>query len=55
MIKIQEIDKDKNKKDNYFIIYEIDKKSYSVYGSPENILNDLFKTIKNQNDKQNIF
>lgn len=54
MITIKEIDKDKNKKNNYFIIYEVNKKAFSVYGSTENILNDLFKTIKNQNDKQNI-
>lgn len=52
MIKILEIDKDK--KNNYFIIYEINKKTFSVYGSSENLLQDLFKTIKNNNDKQNI-
>ena len=52
MIKIKEIDK----KDNniYFIIYEAGRKVYTFNGKPEDVLNDLHKTNKELNDKQNI-
>ena len=52
MIKIQEIGK--NGKDDYFVIYEVNEKIYSFYGSSKDVLEDLFKTTKNKNDKQNI-
>lgn len=44
MIKIREIEQ--REKNIYFVIYELNKKTYSYNGTPEDILNDLFKTNK---------
>jgi len=52
MIRIREIDK--KEKNNYSLIYEAGKTIYTFNGKPEDVLNDLYKTNKELNDKQNI-
>ena len=49
MIKIKEINKTETK--NYFIIYEVAKQVYTFSGSPEDIFEDLYKSIKDKNEQ----
>lgn len=45
MIKIMEIENEKQV-NNYFIVYEANKRVYTYSGHPNEIFNDLFKTYK---------
>ena len=45
MIKIMEIENEKQN-NNYFIIYEANKRVYTYGGHPNEIFNDLLKTYK---------
>ncbi len=49
MITIREIDK--KDKDEYFVIYELNKKVFTFNGNSKDVLNDLFETNKKINDK----
>ena len=49
MIKIKEIDKEG--KDKYFIVYELNSKIFTFNGNSKDILEDLFKTNKEINEQ----
>jgi len=49
MIKIKEINKEE--KDKYFIIYELNNKTFTFNGNSKDILEDLFKTNKEINEQ----
>jgi hypothetical protein len=49
MIKIREIDKEGT--DKYFIVYELNNRTFSFNGDSKDVLEDLFKTNKEINEQ----
>ncbi len=51
MIKIKTIDKEEHGKDQYFVVYDLNKGIHTVGGTPEDIIKTLYETMKERNEQ----
>ena len=51
MIKIETIDKENYRTNQYFVVYNINKDIHTVNGTPEDIVKELYKMLKEYNEQ----